>query len=1265
MKRPNPAGDAMTTCPTRDHWAQFLDDRLPPADEANLTTHLETCPTCILALENMTAPKNDALTCDVVPSRLQPSSILPATELHRLRQLLAITTPLASGPPIAHHPGAPLIPGYDIERELGRGGMGIVYLARQTQLNRRVALKMILAGQHANQEQVVRFLAEAQTCAALRHENIVQIFEVGQHDRMPFYSMEYVNGGTLAERSQRQPLTPREAAELIEQLARAMHAAHIQGVIHRDLKPVNILLRAPAAGHTVNGSATIPLAGAGLMPKITDFGLAKHFELEGGMTQSGAILGTPDFMAPEQVEPGTRPIGPSVDIHALGAILYYLIAGRPPYAAPTMLETLAQVKQADPVSPSQVNPVVPRDLSIICLRCLEKHPERRYATADALADDLRRFLQGEPITARPVTELERLWKWARRRPAIAALSMALAAMVIVALGLVSWQWYLTDQARSREAQRADDEAKAKRAEAKARYEAQVLSAGFALDQGIQECRAGKIEGGLLSMVRALEMLPPDEPDFEFAIRANLAAWRERLCPVQRGKGHGTAVVSVAYSPDGKTVLTGNWGNTMGHSGPAQVQLWDVDRFNSEPLWTVNHPAGAPSIGFKSKGDHAIAAWSVAFNRQGDRVAVGGFDGTTCVRDAKTGELCFPPLPHTGRVYAVAFSPDGKTLAVGGHASHPVNVREPIFSGGGELRFWDAATGKALGEPQPLPFRIACLAWSPDGKFVALGGLDPDKVGTGTAGVAALFEFMRGKLIEPWMAHGDAVSAVTVHPDGKMLATGCRDGLARFWSLPDCKVQTKAMQHALPVNCVQFSHDGKMLATAAGHHEPGIRSGHGEIRIWDSATAALLVVPHFEPVPTNSQKMHSVAFGKDDRKLAAACENGAAYLWILPQPLAPRFSFPLAGRADILHSPDGKTMLLTVLPPNQLGFAKKPCVIHIIDNSDGRTLGVLPHPVCVVARFSRDGKRIVTIPTSTDLSPNVCMWDAITGTRQPLPEGFGSALRDCHFSTDEKTMTTIAADGTCRRWDVSALTPMGDATACLKSDENLLAINDAGTLLLASGPAGRRLVALPECRTHTFLTSFDVTGDTRILAGRPTSLGFFTADGKSVVTVAHLARHPVEQWSTSDGSRLAAPVDDKFWTVTARQANGNRFLLNLVSGASSRVWDPAAAKLHPAEIPISGTAAIHPAGQYIASTDSGAASHVQLWSIAGKAIGPPLPHPLLHAVEFNPNGRWLVTSSFDKSVKVWPLPTPFQGTPDAFRIILRTCKRRSKSAAAGR
>jgi serine/threonine protein kinase len=293
-------------------------------------------------------------------------------------------------------------PGYEILGELGRGGMGVVYKARQVGLNRIVALKMILAGGHAGAEERQRFLAEAEAIAAIKHPGIVQIHDFGTHEELPFFALEFCDGGSLAARLNGTPLPPREAARLVEQLARAMQAAHERGIIHRDLKPANVLL------------------GEDGEPRITDFGLARRTEGGSGLTQTGAIMGTPSYMAPEQAE-GKKDIGPAADVYALGAILYECLTGRPPFRAATTFDTILQVIADEPVPPSQLNAKAPRDLETICLKCLRKEPARRYRSAAALADDLTRWQRGEPIHARPVGRLERLTKWARRRPAVASL----------------------------------------------------------------------------------------------------------------------------------------------------------------------------------------------------------------------------------------------------------------------------------------------------------------------------------------------------------------------------------------------------------------------------------------------------------------------------------------------------------------------------------------------------------------------------------------------------------------------------------------------------------------------------------------------------------------------------------------------------------------------------------------------------------------------------------------------------------------------------
>lgn len=332
----------------------------------------------------------------------------------------------------------PQVAGYEILGVLGRGGMGVVYKARQRGLNRLVALKMILGGKHAGEGERGRFQTEALAVAKLQHANIVQVYEVGQRDGLPFFSLEYLDGGSLSQYADGKPLAPRFAAAVVELLARAMQYAHANGIVHRDLKPANILLKGHDDADTMVDSGLDHASHSRLLPvrlpftpKITDFGLAKNLQSESGLTGTGAILGTPSFMSPEQAEGKTREIGPPTDIHALGAILYDALTGRPPFLGADPMATIVQVRTMEPVPPSRWQPGLPRDLETICLKCLEKSPARRYESAGELADDLRRFLEGEPIRARPASVFEKAWKWARRRPTSAAL---IALSVLTLLG---------------------------------------------------------------------------------------------------------------------------------------------------------------------------------------------------------------------------------------------------------------------------------------------------------------------------------------------------------------------------------------------------------------------------------------------------------------------------------------------------------------------------------------------------------------------------------------------------------------------------------------------------------------------------------------------------------------------------------------------------------------------------------------------------------------------------------------------------------------
>jgi serine/threonine protein kinase len=451
----------MTECPPDDQLRQLLADVLPAERADALSRHINACAACQGRLERLLAdpvtvrwrsllrpvgetaeatrllpgPEDpDATRTDsaasLLSTRLDPGRTAPAADEGLLRRMGSKSPP----------PPAP--PGYEILGELGRGGMGVVYKARQTTLKRLVALKVIGSGNCARPEEVARFRTEAEAVAQLQHPNIVQIYEIGDYEGRPFFSLEYVEGGSLADRLEGNPLPPRPSAELLHTLALAIHAAHERGIVHRDLKPANILLgnREQGTGNREERDSSLFPVPCSLLPKIADFGLAKRLEVDSGLTHTGTIVGTPSYMAPEQAGGRVHDIGPAADVYSLGALLYHLLTGRPPFNGATALDTLQQVQSQPPVPPTRLQPKVPRDLETICLKCLEKEPHRRYPSALALAEDVRRFLAGEPIRARPATVPERAFKWARRRPAVAALLGVLFGAGLLLLGMGTWSY---------------------------------------------------------------------------------------------------------------------------------------------------------------------------------------------------------------------------------------------------------------------------------------------------------------------------------------------------------------------------------------------------------------------------------------------------------------------------------------------------------------------------------------------------------------------------------------------------------------------------------------------------------------------------------------------------------------------------------------------------------------------------------------------------------------------------------------------------------
>jgi serine/threonine protein kinase len=453
----------MTPCPTEEQLSGLLDDVFSTPEREALAEHVERCPLCLEKLARMTEISETGTWQRVThqaPCSEAEGEILQRLKMAR-RLLASFPVDPAATPTIASAHGKPStaatidfeipsVPGYEIIEILGRGGMGIVFKARHLALQRIVALKMFQNWAGAGEKELSRFRAEANVIARLQHPNIVQIYDVGDVAGRPYFVLEYVDGGNLAQHLNGTPQSIRLASQFVEVLARAVQAAHASGIVHRDIKPANILLTTNSNGsagdhETTGGVGAVsgersPLVG---VPKIADFGLAKiaYGELRGqghrSLTVTGDLVGTPSYMAPEQAAPSGAPVGPAADVYALGAILYELLTGRPPFRGETLLDTVLQVLHSEPVSVTGLQPNVPRDLETICLKCLRKEPQHRYPTASEFADDIQRFLRGKPIKARPRGTAEKVWRWIREHPVPSGLLAAGALAPIVALIILS------------------------------------------------------------------------------------------------------------------------------------------------------------------------------------------------------------------------------------------------------------------------------------------------------------------------------------------------------------------------------------------------------------------------------------------------------------------------------------------------------------------------------------------------------------------------------------------------------------------------------------------------------------------------------------------------------------------------------------------------------------------------------------------------------------------------------------------------------------
>ena len=768
----------------------------------------------------------------------------------------------------------PLVPGYEVLEELGRGGMGVVYKARQIRANRIVALKMVLTGSQATALDLARFRAEAQALGRLQHPGIVQVYEVGDwhpegsSTALPYFSLEYCPEGSLVRKLDGTPRPPREAAALAEQLAQAIAVAHAAGIIHRDLKPANILLRrktsVPDAEHPANpDQAATPVPFSEFEFRISDFGLAKQTDDTSGQTHTGSIMGTPSYMAPEQAEGKVREIGPAADIYALGAMLYECLTGRPPFRAASVLETVRQVLDNDPVPVRQLQPGVPRDLETICLKCLHKDPAKRYATAADLASDLHRFLNEEPIVARPVGSLERAWKWANRRPAVAGLLVALVLVGLIGITGISWQYGLAvqerDNARTAEAaarQERDNALEQQRlarlAEERSRERAELARRTLA-DSRIALAEAAWRDGQTPLAFARLDDIPFDLRRWEWFYLDRLFSGGLFRLPARSFGQH-----EIAYSPDGQLlasvsdagivhvwdsgtgalVRSASVGNSRGFLGSLNSLVWTPDgqslavagqdgmiRLLEAATLTEQraHSVGAPGIEtlaispdgqlIASGGaDGKIRIWNLPGNRSAELAFLGG--KITCVRFSPVGGRLVA-TSATGEVRVLDLRTGRELLSLSG-----LTGRQVLFSPDGRalagysrgaIRVWDASTGKEIAEVSTMEKPPTCLCYSPDGLRLAVASDDAVitlwAIGQTAGGVQPRQPLARLR------GHQPRVMGLSFSPDGQRLASCGYDRWALVWDiLPETARQALlprlgGVRHLVP------SHDGRYLACA--------------------------------------------------------------------------------------------------------------------------------------------------------------------------------------------------------------------------------------------------------------------------------------------------------------------------------------------------------------------------------------------------------------------------------------------------------------------
>jgi WD40 repeat protein/predicted Ser/Thr protein kinase len=987
---------------------------------------------------------------------------------------------------------------YELLEEIARGGMGVVYRARQRRLNRLVAVKVVLTGGFADAKSLQRFQREAEAVASLNHPNIVAIYEVGEAEGQPYYSMEIIEGRTLAQLTHDNPAPARQAARWLQVIAEALQYAHEQGVLHRDLKPSNVIV----------DKADVP--------HVTDFGLAKLADGSVELTVTGEVLGTPSYMSPEQADPKSGETNALSDVYSMGAILYHLLTARPPFIAESLSKTLRLVAEGEPVAPRLLNPGVPRDLETICLKCLEKEPSRRYTTARQLSEELGRFLRGEPIRARPIGVPARVWRWCQRKPALAATGAAALLAAIVGFAGISWEWRIAEKNRQT-----------------ARRKSYDVSINL-----IQQALASDNLG------RATELLNAQRPE---PGQEDLRGWEWRylwqFCqsdPCLTICTRNGPIYSVSFSADGAFLAVGTYAG--------ELSVWEVAK--REMIFREDCEGGLVNPKFAARGD-------VLAYRQGTNVVLRNARTRAEVGRLPVGkdfrDLTF--LSETGLLTAVTYATNAITLwdtvtckpLTNFHATiNDAAVGTLLLAAPDGKRFAHRAgartmsvmdlTGNAEWGWMATEEQLDAMAFSPDGALLATGS------GFSDTGIK-VWNLETHRLVTELEGHRSYVSALKFLRDGATLASASGDQTIRLWDAKKWVPLRTLRGNVAEVLSIDASPDDRLLASGAKD---------GTVLLWN-LTTSLTRPPPYRLLEKKGQTVHAVytAVSPDGQLIATVEQNGiqlydgTTLRWVASvdfglksEELQNPIAFSPDGQLLVGTDDNGKVGVFDLLNHRRLtNFTAHADYGELVGSgfvSGGQSLVTCGTDNLGREWNTRTWSKIREWPmknmkdglTAANLSADLVAFSAggfievfsphDPGKRTRIPQPF-AASAIC-FSPDGKVIAAASTDGSVRLFDARTGTSQGALRGVLLGLHSVGFSVDGRRII--GGSNGKEAIKIWDAISHEELSSLEGKGS--IFMGAS-----FSPDGNSII--AHNWNGAVEIWRApfwkeiekAESERLAA------------------------------------------------------------------------------------------------------------------------------------------------